>query len=174
VCCVSVLAITACNRDTPTGVPALSARVEPNKLKDVIAFFTRGFDPTNGGLAVMQPDGSDRLPLAGGEAGFEPSISPDGRQIAFSRNTDIGVTSIYVMNVDGTGTTEVAHGLVFNPGPVWSPNGCQIAYRAGFDQQISPWIAIVNADGTGYRQVTPEPDPNEFAYYESPTWSPDG
>jgi TolB protein len=47
-------------------------------------------------------------------------------------------------------------------------------FTCGFDQQVSPWITIVNADGTGERQVTPESDPNEFVYYESPTWSPDG
>jgi TolB protein len=166
----------ACNRDTATGLAPIAARSEvgPKKLKDAIAFFTRQFSTIDGGLAVMSVDGSGRRPLAGGELGFEPSISPDGRRIAFSRNTDVGVTSIYVMNVDGTGTTEVARGLVFNPGPVWSPDGCQIAYRSGFDQQVSPWIEIVNADGTGRRQVTPEPDPNEFAFYESPTWSPDG
>lgn len=170
------LVLNACHRDGITGVPAIAARNEdgPKKLKDAIAFFTRQFSPVDGGLAVMNVDGSERRPLAGGELGFEPSISPDGRRIAFSRNTDVGVTSIYVMNVDGTGTTEVARGLVFNPGPVWSPNGCQIAYRSGFDQQVSPWIAIVNSDGTDPRRVTPEPDPNEFAYYESPTWSPDG
>src|SRR6266511_3358372 len=166
----------ACNRDAVTGLPPITARSEaaPKKLQDAIAFFTRQFNTIEGGLAVMSADGSGRRPLLGGELGFEPSISPEGRRIAFSRNTDVGVTSIYVMNVDGTGTTEVARGLVFNPGPVWSPDGCQIAYRSGFDQQVSPWIEIVNADGTGARQLTPQPDPGEFAYYESPTWSPDG
>jgi len=168
--------VAACNRDVVTGLPAITAKSEAGskKLKDAIAFFTRQFNTVDGGLAVMGVDGSDRRPLLGGELGFEPSISRDGRRIAFSRNTDVGVTSIYVMNVDGTATTEVARGLVFNPGPVWSPDGCQIAYRGGFDQQFSPWIAIVNADGTGYRQVTPPSDPNAFEYYESPTWSPDG
>ncbi len=171
-----VLPTGACNSGDTIGLSPIAARSEaaPKKLQDAIAFFTRQFNTVDGGLAVMRVDGSGRRSLAGGELGFEPSISPDGRRIAFSRNTDVGVTSIYVMNVDGTGTTEVARGLVFNPGPVWSPDACQIAYRSGFDQQVSPWIEIVNADGSGGRQLTPEPDPNEFAYYESPTWSPDG
>src|SRR5712675_2000851 len=115
----------ACNRDGVTGLPPIAARSEagPKKLQDAIAFFTRQFNTTDGGLAVMSVDGSGRRPLPGGELGFEPSISPDGRQIAFSRNTDVGVTSIYVMNVDGTGTTSIVQGLVLNPGPVWSPDG---------------------------------------------------
>src|SRR5712671_4446338 len=117
--------VSACNRDAVTGLPAIAARSEagPKKLKDAIAFFTRQFNTVDGGLAVMSVDGSGRRPLAGGELGFEPSISRDGRRIAFSRNTDVGVTSIYVMNVDGSGTTSVAQGIVLNPGPVWSPSG---------------------------------------------------
>jgi Tol biopolymer transport system component len=168
----------ACNRDALTGLTPIAARSEagPKKLKDAIAFFTRQFNTIDGGLAVMSVDGSGRRPLAGGELGFEPSISPDGRRIAFSRNTDVGVTSIYVMNVDGTGTTSIVQGLVFNPGPVWSPDGCQIAFRSNHDGDTGPVarISIVNADGTALRQVSPEPGPNEFAYDESPTWSPTG
>ncbi|HKA57738.1 MAG TPA: hypothetical protein VKD28_03920 [Gemmatimonadales bacterium] len=173
-----VLAVSACNRDQVMDVPAIAARTEnaPKKLKDAIAFFTRQFNTTDGGLAVMNVDGSDRRALPGGELGFEPSISRDGRRIAFSRNTDVGVTSVYVMNVDGTGTTEVAHGLVLNPGPVWSPDGCRIAFRSFVDFGGGPTgrISIVNADGTGLHQVTPDGDPNNSPFDESPTWSPDG
>lgn len=168
----------ACNRDTVTGLPPIAARSEagPRKLKDAIAFFTRQFNTIDGGLAVMGVDGSDRRPLTGGELGFEPSISRDGRRIAFSRNTDIGVTSVYVMDVDGTGTRSIVEGLVFNPGPVWSPDGCQIAFRSNHDRETGPVarISIVNADGTGLRQVSPEPGLNDFAFDESPTWSPTG
>jgi len=168
----------ACNRDAVTGPPPITARSEAGskKLQDAIAFFTRQFNTTDGGLAVMSVDGSGRRPLAGGDLGFEPSISPDGRRIAFSRNTDVGVTAIYVMNVDGTGTTSIVQGLVFNPGPVWSPDGCQIAFRSNHDGETGPVarISVVNADGTGLHQVSPEPDPNDFAFDESPTWSPTG
>src|SRR2546430_12190474 len=137
---VFALSTAACNRDNMTGIAAISPRVEGStkKLTDAIAFFTRQFNTVDGGLAVMSVDGSGRRPLAGGELGFEPSISPDGRRIAFSRNTDVGVTSVYVMNVDGTGTTPVAQGIVLNPGPVWSPNGCQIAFRTSPDGPTGP------------------------------------
>jgi Tol biopolymer transport system component len=124
----------------------------------------------------MGVDGPGRRALSGGELGFEPSISRDGRRIAFSRNTDIGVTSIYVMNVDGTDTRAIVQGLVFNPGPVWSPDGCQIAFRSNHDGETGPVarISIVNEDGTGLHQISPEPGPDELAYDASPTWSPTG
>ncbi len=172
------VAFGACHWDTVTSLPAIAARSEagPNKLKDAIAFFTRQFNTIDGGVAVMGVDGSDRRPLTGGELGFEPSISPNGRRIAFSRNTDVGVTSVYVMNADGSGTTAVAQGIVLNPGPVWSPDGCQIAFRSSLETPGGSVgrISIVNADGTDLRQVSPEPGPNEFAFDESPTWSPTG
>ena len=175
---LAIVCLSACHHDAVTGLPAIAARSEagPRKLTDAIAFFTRQFNTVDGGLAVMSVDGSGRRPLGGGELGFEPSIAPDGRRIAFSRNTDVGVTSVYVMSVDGSGTTPVAQGIVLNPGPVWSPNGCQIAFRSSLETPEGPVgrISIVNADGTGLHQVSPEPGPNEFAFDESPTWSPDG
>src|SRR5437773_3570870 len=72
------LIIGGCQPDAPIGLPVLAGRVEPkppNVLRDGIAFFTREFS-ASGGVAIMQPDGSGRQPLAGAEAGFEPAISP--------------------------------------------------------------------------------------------------
>ncbi len=145
------LIIGGCQPDAPIGLPVLAGRVEPkppNVLRDGIAFFTREFS-ASGGVAIMQPDGSGRQPLAGAEAGFEPAISPNGRRIAFSRNTDIGVTAIYIMDVDFRSVLETSGGPIGR-------------------------ISIINADGTGLRQVTPEPGPLDFAFDEGPTWSPDG
>ncbi len=111
------LIIGGCQPDAPIGLPVLAGRVEPkppNVLRDGIAFFTREFS-ASGGVAIMQPDGSGRQPLAGAEAGFEPAISPNGRRIAFSRNTDIGVTAIYIMDVDEGVATPIVGGLTLNP-----------------------------------------------------------
>lgn len=179
VAAVLALPTGACNSDNTTGIPAISAKLEGSSrpLHDVIAFFTYQFS-SSGNLAVMNSDGSDRRLLPGGERGFEPSLSPDGRRIVFSMVTDadLGVSGIFVMNVDGTGTTLLVDGLVFNGEPTWSPGGCQIAFRSAREGDTGPTgrISIVNADGTGLRQVTPEPGPNDFAFDEGPTWSPDG
>src|SRR6266581_1685102 len=173
-----ILITGGCLPDAPIGLPVLAGRVEPqppNVLRDGIAFFTREFS-ASGGVAIMQPDGSGRQPLLGAEAGFEPAISPNGRRIAFSRNTDIGVTAIYIMDVDAGVATPIVGGLTLNPTPVWSPDGCQIAFRSVLETSGGPIgrISIINADGTGLRQVTPEPGPLDFAFDEGPTWSPDG
>src|SRR2546430_28018 len=104
-----------CQPDAPIGVPVLAARVEPkppNVLRDAIAFFTREFS-ASGGVAIMQPNGSGRQPLAGAEAGFEPAISPNGRRIAFSRNTDIGVSAIYIMDLDEGVATPSSRSMMY-------------------------------------------------------------
>ena len=167
----------ACNRDDTTGIPAITPRVEGSSgaLRNTIAFFTYQYSP-GGDLGVMNPDGSQRRRLAGTETAFEPAISPDGRRIVFSRVTTLGVTGVYIMNVDGSGMTPVVEGLLFNASPEWSPNGCQIAFTSTRDGPFGPYarISIINADGTGLRQVSPEIGANDFAFDEGPTFSPDG
>src|SRR3989441_12027250 len=80
------------------------------------------------------------------------------------------------MVVDEGVATPIVGGLTLNPTPVWSPDGCQIAFRSVLETPGGPIgrISIINADGTGLRQVTPEPGPLDFAFDEGPTWSPDG
>ena len=60
---------------------------------------------------------------------------------------------------------------VQDEGPVWSPDGSQIAFtryvdRGGENTNFS--IYVVNADGTGLRRLTRGP------YDSSPAWQPSG
>ena len=72
------------------------------------------------------------------------------------------------MNADGSGPRKVArvgnsaprHGFWFS----WSPDGRKIAFESNFD------IYVVNADGTGRRNLSRSP----AADIERPVWSPDG
>lgn len=170
--------VNACNRDGPTGVSAVSPRVEGNTpvLRDAIAFFTRQFNTTEGGIAIMNPDGSDRRALSGGERGFEPALSPDGRRVAFTRPSPDGVGRIYIMNIDGTDPRLLVDSLMFPGQPAWSPDGCQIAFLSPhpFDNGFYALISIINADGTGRRELTPPVASNEAVFDLNPTFSPDG
>ena len=102
--------------------------------------------------------------------------SPDGRRIAFSRSTTFPTSDIFIMNLDGSGTTPLVQGLVFNGEPVWSPDGCRIAFRSVTSGESGPEgrISIINADGTGLYQLTPDVGPNDFAWDDGASWSPDG
>ena len=99
-----------------------------------------------GTLYVMDPDGSDRRPLAEGvlieHILGSPNIvwSPDGRSIAYATVSDAGDhLRIWSAPVDGSapvlvfdatdegGPTGRPSGLA--GGPVWSPDGTRIAFR---------------------------------------------
>jgi TolB protein len=107
---------------------------------------------------TIDADGTDLTRLTHSpRPDFDPSWSPDGRQIAF-RHERSDEPEIWVMNADGTGQRR----LTVGPSPAWSPDGSLIAFsgRAG--------LSVIRPDGTGLR-VLPHTEGGEY-----PTWSPDG
>jgi TolB protein len=115
--------------------------------------------------------------------------SPDGQKLVFT-NRDANdpdqlnplSAEIYVMNVDDKGMpTGAPERLTFNDyeerGPAWSPDNSKIVYscRVG---PVNPAvgyksfrICVINADGTGWQQLTNEADSMSDL---TATWSPDG
>ena len=117
-----------------------------------------------------------------------PAYSPDGKLIAFGRDwgsvddqqNQIQYSDLFVMNADGTNAQRLSmltndkpfSGTVRNPS--WSPDGTQLTfeYRTSPTGQPPNSIAIfvVNADGTGLRQLTPW----ALRAGDRTSWSPDG
>src|SRR5438093_272252 len=58
---------------------------------------------------------------------FDPTWSPDGRQIAF-RTTRDGNDEIYVMDADGSHQRNLTNDPADDWSPAWSPDGTRIAY----------------------------------------------
>ncbi len=90
-------------------------------------------------------------------------VSPDGRTIAFDMLGDI-----YTMPIAGGTPRRLTSGLAFDHQPTFSPDGSRIAFtsdRGGGDN-----IWVMNADGSGVRQITSE----TFTLTNAPAWSPDG
>jgi Tol biopolymer transport system component len=113
------------------------------------------------------PIQSQRLNLGPG------AWSSDGRRIAFQgwANSDLTLEGIYTANaLDGSGLKRLTHGHDL-PGD-FSPDGRQLAFLRG-DPSIEGLgtIFVINADGTGLRQITPDGFP---AWYGSIRWAPDG
>jgi Tol biopolymer transport system component len=116
----------------------------------------------------------------------EAVLSPDGRTIVFTSLKD-GDLDIYTMNVDGTNVKRLTNTVGYDGGPWWSPDGKRIVYRANHPQDstevkqykdlleqhlVKPSkveIYVMNADGSGQRQVTALGGANF-----GPSWSPDG
>ena len=116
-------------------------------------------------------------------ADIAPTVSPDGRKIAFDgiprpRRIDPDVPPppgrIRVANVDGSGDRALTPAGRDSFDPDWAPDGRRIVYSearsVGEDDALELRIVVMNADGTGRRGVTP------FSRTEliNPKWMPDG
>ena len=122
------------------------------------------------GIYVMYPDGSNVTSLTGG---ISPAWSPNGRRIAFASN-ESGDWEIYVINVEiqvlnvkGSGVTQLTDNSNEDWGPAWSPDGRRIAFAS--DRDGDSEIYMMNVRGSGVTQLT-----NNSNKDSDPAWSPDG
>jgi TolB protein len=140
-------------------------------------------------LYVVNADGSRPRVLTRLWNGRTASLawSPDGRKLAFLADSGpvldaLGrggcgqyCSQLYVLNSDGSGlrnlTSKLAAGQGFGAGlaadPVWSPHGRKIAF-VRLSKPLG--VYVVNADGSGMRNLTPK----SMEAYAAPAWSPDG
>ena len=122
------------------------------------------------GLEIRVANGSggdDRA--VPGALGDKPSLSPDGRQIAYMPWPDDRLLA--VISVDGTAKRTVWEAPVnLNTYARWSPDGTRILFQAAMCQSCKSDIYSVKTDGTGFGALTSTPGINE----ELPEYSPDG
>ncbi|HXF85028.1 MAG TPA: hypothetical protein VNK49_06525 [Anaerolineales bacterium] len=98
--------------------------------------------------------------------GWDPTWSPDGKQILFASDRR-GTVQLYTVNVNGSNLRILTNLPEIRGRSDWSPDGQYIVTYAG-----PAWkreLYILNADGTGVRQLTPSGGNSQ-----GPSFSPDG
>ena len=96
--------------------------------------------------------------------GAWPSWSPDGRSIAFVRDS-----AVHVIDADGSNEIRLTRG----GSPAWSPDGRRIAFAS------AEGISVMNADGSGVTTLLLHGFRNDtYGPWDmgvtKPSWSPDG
>lgn len=107
-------------------------------------------------------------PLTSGTLSYvDPSISPDGRSVAFIRGNG-SKTDVYTMSLPGGQAVRLTSvGDSMTSSPAWSPDGKRIAFIG--NQGGTPKVWIVNSVG-GEAQVLDRTDASGTNYFLS--WSP--
>jgi Tol biopolymer transport system component/class 3 adenylate cyclase len=82
----------------------------------------------------------------------DPSISPDGRSVAFVMSRSDTEGNIYKMSIDGEQPTQLTFfDAAISSSPAWSPDGLRIAFICNQGGTAKVWI--VNADGSSVRSL---------------------
>jgi TolB protein len=102
---------------------------------------------------------------------FYTALSPDGTQIAFTAKY-IEAFDLYVINTDGSHLQQLTDDLRLESNFQWSPDGTQIVFVGDEDRfdDVPMDVFVINADGTGERNLTETSE----ALENLPHWSPDG
>jgi Tol biopolymer transport system component len=104
---------------------------------------------------LVNANGSDLRELGGGDDVTGSSWSPDGSRFAyatFSGGPEERTLQIWTQRPDGSAPSLVFESapapFEWGGGPVWSPDGAQIAFVEYMTRWKAVWL-VANADGTG-------------------------
>jgi dipeptidyl aminopeptidase/acylaminoacyl peptidase len=122
-------------------------------------------------VAQSQPPGTLSLEhYLGWEDVADPTLSPDGRHIVYTRRwidpvNDRWQSALWIMNADGTRNRFLVEGS----SPAWSPDGTRLAYLApGRPSGTQIHVRWMDDEGATSQVTRIEQAPS------NPQWSPDG
>jgi Tol biopolymer transport system component len=117
-----------------------------------------------------------RVAISGG-AGSEsyPSLSPDGKRVAYSQreSSKNGVWHVFVRDLPGGTPKQLSRGEENDIAPVWSPDGGTLAFQRIGEDKVE--YIVIPADGGAERRVTEfTPAPSAANPVPAVSWLPDG
>jgi Tol biopolymer transport system component len=107
------------------------------------------YDQTKNSIWLVDAAGHMRSLESSAAQGRAPTWSPDGKRLTFEsdRGGFAGQYAIFLINVDGTGLTQLSdRGLGANH-PVWSPDGLHLAFSARDPTHLAAiGIAVISTE----------------------------
>ena len=138
--------------------------------------------PGNFQVYLMGSDGSNPIRISNNSGtDDEPTASPDGKLIAFTRRIDTDQqdeSDIYRVDTDGSNEVDLTHAPGRDLEPAWSPDGQMIAFASDREGTIPSGsecgcpnldIWLMDEDGSSSENLT-----KSDAYNSEPAWSPNG
>ncbi len=120
-----------------------------------------------GGIWSMKQDGTEKRQLT--TFGVFPDISPDGSKVVFNGRFPASADpNVFVVNIDGTGLTQLTADTANDGFAAWSPDGSKIVFESNRTGTQQLWL--MNADGSNQTQLTFDPASKD----QVPDWAPDG
>jgi len=164
--------------------------------KNGLIAFTRYTDAerSSGSIFVIGANGKGERRVTRAPAGVRDAHadwSPDGSRIIFERQYNNKPVEVFTVKPDGSGLKQIDPGcprgtpvtdICEENVPAWSPDGTQVAFFNAYGKEKTingeHWIdvgaiAVMNADGSGVRQLTQLRRPTSSEDID-PFWSPDG
>lgn len=124
---------------------------------------------------IVRADGTGMHPISDGPVDEMPSISPDGKQVVFSRTLHDGTKAgrkaeLFTVPVAGGEAVRLTENEVDDVNPVWSPDGHSIAFGQFVTRDgLHGSVQTIRADGSGQRRVA-----STGAEFPDPDYSPSG
>ena len=130
-----------------------------------IVFDKEGSPGVEGIYTMNASDGGNMRRVTAAPAGtfdFQPHFSPDGNRIVFSRGLCVRghagcLATVYIVNADGSGLTQITPPGLDMHGTDWSPDGTKIALESAFDKELPGSkndVYVVNVDGSELVNLT--------------------
>jgi hypothetical protein len=150
-----------------TGVPRLVHRYA-NDTCDGGAFTVQADVLVTASVPATPTPEPTRLPE------IHPLGGEGGKIVGYCEGVTPRQICVYDMttgNMAANPVTQITHDLIFASmyPPRWSPDGMHILFDASLSQYDAHDIYLINADGSGLRQLT-----DSDAFEQNPEWSPDG
>ncbi|HVO54873.1 MAG TPA: hypothetical protein VMT37_10725 [Solirubrobacterales bacterium] len=137
--------------------------------------YTEG-QPEPSRIWILRADGSGMHAITDGPGGDEmPSISPDGKQVVFSRTLHDGTKAgrkaeLFTAPIAGGEAVRLTENEVDDVNPVWSPDGRSIAFGEFVTRDgLHGSVQIIRADGSGQHRIA-----STGAEFPDPDYSPSG